>query len=610
MKTRFLKYFIPVFALLLLTNISCSDFLEEDNRAGSTEETKYVTKSGIDGLVAASYCYLRGWYGKEAAFGLSEGGTDTWLTGYDNRQKVLIDYSGITPEVATSSRETMNACFDEYWELLYTAVNTCNTGLKYVTLASEDVLNDDQRQAYLGELKALRAFYYWHLVETWGPVQINREPVSSISTLAYRDSEEDVYEFMLTDLDEAIVHLANRSPKTGHINLWAAKALKARLLLYKASKFNNNQAYADAAAQAEEVIAGSGCSFYANYADVWSGNHEDGLSNNEVIWFVEYNSVLENNIMPKRLKLDEDAEQMQWSQMMLRNAANAIGGNASHMMFVGVWNLVPGLTGVMVRTDTEARKTLRYFGGTYNLGTSYQSYSKGFTRYVPSGYLLDVYNDETDQRYKASFRDVYYLASSLQTAFADTATPPAGFENMRDTAIYLSKEDVTDAQIARAANRYVLFSRTDVGNSSAHALYQNAEGTLPTIATGTSGNNNFMGNRMYIQMKKFDDLTGSIIRDLGSRDAFVLRFAEMYLIAAEGYMKSGQPALAIDKLNDLRAARAISGQNNSLTAEEEAQVNSGDISVILDERARELCGEQQRWFDLKRTGKLIERVTQ
>jgi hypothetical protein len=115
---------------------------------------------------------------------------------------------------------------------------------------------------------------------------------------------------------------------------------------------------------------------------------------------------------------------------------------------------------------------------------------------------------------------------------------------------------------------------------------------------------------MYIQMKKFDDLSGSIIRDLASRDAFVLRFAEMYLIAAEGYMKSGQPALAIDKLNDLRAARAISGQNNSLTAEEEAQVNSGDISVILDERARELCGEQQRWFDLKRTGKLIERVTQ
>ena len=105
---------------------------------------------------------------------------------------------------------------------------------------------------------------------------------------------------------------------------------------------------------------------------------------------------------------------------------------------------------------------------------------------------------------------------------------------MVDTAIYLSKNTVTAEQIARAANRYVLFSRTDVGNPAVYPLYQDAAGTLPTIATGTSGAANFKGNRMYIQLKKFDDLTGSIIRDLGSRDAFVIRLSEMYLIAAEG----------------------------------------------------------------------------
>jgi starch-binding outer membrane protein, SusD/RagB family len=607
MKTG-LKYITVLFSILLLTTLSCKDYLVEDNRTGATEDVIYSTKSGLDGLLAAGYSYLRGWYGKEAAYGLSEGGTDIWLTGFDNRQKVLIDYSGITPQVATSTRETMNACFDEYWEMFYTAVNTVNTGLKNVPLVPDNILSANDKNIYIGELKALRAFYYWHLVETWGPVQINREPVNNVSTTARRDSEADVYAFMLEDIDDAISRLGSKTAKTGHINLWAAKALKARILLYKASKFSDNQAYLDAAAVADEVINGSGLSFYTNYSDCWNAANINGGTNKEVIWWVDYSDVLENNIMPKRLKLDASGNQMTWSQMILRNAANTQGGNAAHLMFVGVWNLVPGLTTILKRTDTEANKVLVYSGVTYNLGTAYQAYSKGFTRFVPSGYLLDLFNDVTDQRYQASFRDVYYAASVLQTAFAGGVAPPTGYANMRDTAIYLSKKNPTTSKISRAANRYVLFSRTDVGNAAVKPLYQDAAGTLPTIATGTAGNENFKGNRMYIQLKKFDDLSGSIIRDLGDRDVFVLRLAEMYLIAGEGYMMGGNSANAIARLNSLRSARARSGQNNSLSTAEQSQVGSKDINLILDERARELCGEQQRWFDLKRTGKLVERV--
>ncbi|QIL74685.1 RagB/SusD family nutrient uptake outer membrane protein [Hymenobacter sp. HDW8] len=82
------------------------------------------------------------------------------------------------------------------------------------------------------------------------------------------------------------------------------------------------------------------------------------------------------------------------------------------------------------------------------------------------------------------------------------------------------------------------------------------------------------------------------------KDLTMMRLGETYLLLAEAQFKQGNTAGAAASLNVLRTrARA-------------AQITAGEVTLnlILDERARELIGEEQRRLTLMRTGTLIERT--
>jgi hypothetical protein len=111
--------------------------------------------------------------------------------------------------------------------------------------------------------------------------------------------------------------------------------------------------------------------------------------------------------------------------------------------------------------------------------------------------------------------------------------------------------------------------------------------------------------RFYVSLKKFKDSTRlSLAEAQSARDAFVMRLAEIYLIAAEAELKLGKTDSAAYYLNIVRKRAAIPGREANMVVTA-ANVN---LDFILDERARELAGEQLRWFDLKRTDKLQSRI--
>lgn len=76
-------------------------------------------------------------------------------------------------------------------------------------------------------------------------------------------------------------------------------------------------------------------------------------------------------------------------------------------------------------------------------------------------------------------------------------------------------------------------------------------------------------------------------------DVFSIRTAEAYLNMAEAKAQLGEDAEACSWLSKLRQKRMSQGAEVSLTGAEL-------IQYVRDERARELCFEGQRWFDLRR----------
>ncbi|MBR2035903.1 MAG: RagB/SusD family nutrient uptake outer membrane protein, partial [Prevotella sp.] len=86
------------------------------------------------------------------------------------------------------------------------------------------------------------------------------------------------------------------------------------------------------------------------------------------------------------------------------------------------------------------------------------------------------------------------------------------------------------------------------------------------------------------------------------QDQVIIRLTDIYLIAAEAAVMKGQPADGLDYLNAVRRHAAVAGD----AAEMEVTVNEMNIDYLLKERARELCGEQWRWYDLKRTHRLTQ----
>jgi len=144
-------------------------------------------------------------------------------------------------------------------------------------------------------------------------------------------------------------------------------------------------------------------------------------------------------------------------------------------------------------------------------------------------------------------------------------------------------------------------------------------------------------NNFPTMLKWIDNQRPDMNYQAGSRNFHRMRLADTYLIAAEAYGRKGDWTNALKYINIVRARAAYAageakpaqvymhdgGTNNTVATADNMQVTQADVVLprfpsgptfdkfvdwMLEERARELYGELNRWEDLARTGTLVARV--
>lgn len=399
------------------------------------------------------------------------------------------------------------------------------------------------RNEMVGEAKFLRAVYYFILVQFWGDVTLNSHFLTVPVTSATRSPAADVYNFIIRDLQDAIRTLPP-SPQQNGVLPGKATAAAARHLL---AKVYLTRAYS-AAAQPDDFK-----NAYTTAISLINDAPSLGLG-----LLPDFGSVFKEG--------NESNKEVLWSVQHTSNLAyngspkqNSSGpDNLYCHLWVPKYEIYPGMQ----------RSTL---------------YGRPYIRVVPTRWLTDTaFADKVnDTRYNKTFQTVWLCNNAKSIPLWSNPLPagaPAGAQPgqpkfaVGDTAIFMPGYDVSNAKIAAAPYLLVPPRKYSISLSPA--------------------------------MTKFFDTQRSDQNAPSIRPIIVYRLAETYLIAAEALYEDGRAADAVPYINAVRERAAYPTGNAAVM---DITATGLSLDFILDERARELCGETTRWLDLKRTHKLVQR---
>lgn len=439
-----------------------------------------------------------------------------------------------TYEILTPENEDIT----DLYTYLYSGIRAANSVSYYAQTAQVDEKTKGQ---LVGEARVLAAYEYYLLVNNFGGVPIMKGFLTTAGTGYPKSSAADVYAYIISELEDVIgknvLQASTATKGGGRISQETAKAILAKTYLSAAWDLNKQEYFSKAATLADEVIAGR--KLTTPFAELWKADGS-GDDNAEFLWDVEYDLATANNTT---------SGGTEWSGYY----CNYLGGNEDPIKAT-TSSYVPTLYALHCfkkgdqRYDATFMKELPDINKGNAAGTGYWTWYKNgeslvgkpVTRYYSAWYETDADFDSWKAKDPTNRTNTYRIPMDSQTKEA---------QNM---------------------------------NGKDMEYYDNQ-----SLVCGSS------------PCKKFDDCqTATTEKNTCYRDIHIITLPEMYLVAAEAYLKAGDNPKALARLNEVHQRAGLSALTGTIT-----------IDDILDENACENFGNEARWMDLRRTQTLVTRCT-
>ena len=532
-------------SIAVLALSGCGDsFLEESPKTILTADQVYSDESGFEAGLNGLYSLARKereGYGYTDSFGATGLLALMHMAGTDNYNcgaGASGEFSAIYKNWATANVAT-DKSLKAAFEWLYNTVLAANTIVDRAQVEGIKWSSPAAKTRVEAEARLIRAWAYRHLSYMWGdvPLYVNEITGSNFRTDWERNPVGEVRAQIIEDLKFAADNLDWKPSQTGRATKGVALTYLSEMYLAEAGKMDEDY-NRDLLTLAYE--AADKCIKDGPYSLITSR-----MGSGEGCAFMD-------QFNPSYVNIEDGNTEALWVMLWERNVT---GGGNNLMRF----SLRPKFD-----TSNKLAKTVTL---------SYMDESRGgrgFARTAVTKWALELYDKTSD--------------------YANGIIDVRGSEYAIAKYYILSEHDTFSGQNAYTGEPWKVGDRIFIGAKNDADAADPAKSTLYGFAGLQSGSKEGDNNNWPYTLKYSFCDPGYPKNNESHQDQVYLRLAETYLLRAEASLKLGNTADALADINVLRTrAHALPASESEMS-----------VNLILEERSRELLGEEQRRYTLRR----------